>query len=439
VSLVGLALFLILLLFAILASGVWIAFALGAVGLVAMALKVATPGGPVLATSVWQASISWDLTALPMFIWMGEILYRTRLAEDMFEGLAPWLQRLPGRLLHVNVVGCTIFAAVSGSSAATCATIGRIALPELAKRGYDEGMAIGTLAGAGTLGLLIPPSIIMIVYATATDQSIAQLFIAGVAPGLLLALLFSMYIASWAVLNRGRMPPPEPASSFANRVVATRRLVPVVLLIVGVIGSIYGGVATPTEAAALGVVLATVIGISRRQMSWTILRDSIMESLQATAAIFFVSVGAVMLTRFMLFSGVPDVLADLVRAYSINLLTLLLIISMIYLVLGCFLDPIGLILITLPVVLPALDPFKVNLIWFGIMIVKYVEIGLMTPPVGMNVYAMKTVVGDSVPLETIFRGVAWFLVCEAFVIALLIAFPAIALWLPGLSWTPKLF
>jgi C4-dicarboxylate transporter DctM subunit len=224
-----------------------------------------------------------------------------------------------------------------------------------------------------------------------------------------------------------------------EKLIVLWRIWPLPLLILGVIGSIYGGVATPTEAAALGVVLATTIGISRGQMSWRILRDSIMESLEATAAIFFVAVGAVMLTRFMLFSGVPDVLADLVRDYSINLFTLLLVITAIYIVLGCFLDPIGLMLITLPVVLPALDPFKVNLIWFGIMMVKYVEIGLMTPPVGMNVYAMKTIVGDTVPLETIFRGVTWFLVCEAMVIMLLIMFPGIALWLPGLSWTPKLF
>ena len=244
---------LILLLFVILGSGVWIAIALAVCGFAAILTKASVPGGQVLATSMWTASNSWDLTALPMFIWMGEILFRTKLAEDMFEGLAPWMQRLPGRLLHVNVVGCAIFAAVSGSSAATCATIGRISLPELIKRGYDMRMAIGTLAGSGTLGLLIPPSIIMIVYAAATDQSIARLFIAGVVPGIMLAGMFMGFIMVWALFNRDRMPPPEPRTSFANRVVATRRLIPVILLILGVIGSIYGGLASATEAAVVGV------------------------------------------------------------------------------------------------------------------------------------------------------------------------------------------
>ena len=258
-ELVSLSIILILVLFAILACGVWIAVALGLIGLIAMLAKVAAPVGPVLATSIWQSLNSWDLTALPMFIWMGEILYRTKLSEDMFEGLAPWLSRLPGRLLHVNVLGCAIFAAVSGSSAATCATIGRISMPELMKRGYDERMAIGTLAGSGTLGLLIPPSIIMIVYAAATDQSIARLFIAGVVPGLLLAGLFMGYIIIWALINRDKMPPPDPPTTFVNRVTASRRLIPIVLLILGVIGSIYGGLASATEAAVVGVALSLVL------------------------------------------------------------------------------------------------------------------------------------------------------------------------------------
>ena len=248
-SVVELSLVLMLLLFAVLGSGVWIALALAVCGFVAILTKMSTPAGQVLATSMWAASDSWDLTALPMFIWMGEILYRTKLSEDMFAGLAPWLQKLPGRLLHVNVVGCAIFAAVSGSSAATCATIGRIALPELLKRGYDKKMAIGTLAGSGTLGLLIPPSIILIIYATVTEQSIARLFIAGVLPGIMLAGLFMGFIVVWALLNQHRMPPPEPHVAFLARVKAARRLIPVILLILGVIGSIYGGLASATEAA----------------------------------------------------------------------------------------------------------------------------------------------------------------------------------------------
>ena len=267
-SVLELSVVLMLLLFAILGSGVWIALALAVCGFAAVLTKVATPAGQVLATSMWTASNSWDLTALPMFIWMGEILYRTKLSDDMFGGLAPWLQKLPGRLLHVNVVGCAIFAAVSGSSAATCATIGRIALPELLKRGYDERMAVGTLAGSGTLGLLIPPSIIMIVYATATDQSIARLFIAGVIPGIVLAGLFMGFIVIWALFNQKRMPPPEPPVPFRRRVYASGRLIPVALLIMGVIGSIYGGLASATEAAVVGVFLALALSWWSGTLTW---------------------------------------------------------------------------------------------------------------------------------------------------------------------------
>jgi len=428
VSLVGLALFLILLLFAILASGVWIAFALGAVGLVAMALKVATPGGPVLATSVWQASISWDLTALPMFIWMGEILYRTRLAEDMFEGLAPWLQRLPGRLLHVNVVGCTIFAAVSGSSAATCATIGRIALPELAKRGYDEGMAIGTLAGAGTLGLLIPPSIIMIVYATATDQSIAQLFIAGVAPGLLLALLFSLYIASWAVLNRGRMPPPEPASSFANRVVATRRLVPVVLLIVGVIGSIYGGLASATEAAVVGVFLALALAWSTGTLTLAGLRASLLGATRTSCMIAFILAGAAFLTTAMGFTGIPRALAEWVGLFELRPWQLLVALTLFFVMLGCFLDGISMVVLTTSIIMPLVEKAGFDLIWFGIYLVIVVEMAQITPPVGFNLYVLQGMTGRNIFTLGLYALPLFVLMC--LMVALLAAFPELALWLP---------
>ena len=427
-SLVGLALFLILLLFAILASGVWIAFALGAVGLVAMALKVATPGGPVLATSVWQASISWDLTALPMFIWMGEILYRTRLAEDMFEGLAPWLQRLPGRLLHVNVVGCTIFAAVSGSSAATCATIGRIALPELAKRGYDEGMAIGTLAGAGTLGLLIPPSIIMIVYATATDQSIAQLFIAGVAPGLLLALLFSLYIASWAVLNRGRMPPPEPASSFANRVVATRRLVPVVLLIVGVIGSIYGGLASATEAAVVGVFLALALAWSTGTLTLAGLRASLLGATRTSCMIAFILAGAAFLTTAMGFTGIPRALAEWVGLFELRPWQLLVALTLFFVMLGCFLDGISMVVLTTSIIMPLVEKAGFDLIWFGIYLVIVVEMAQITPPVGFNLYVLQGMTGRNIFTLGLYALPLFVLMC--LMVALLAAFPELALWLP---------
>ena len=387
----------------------------------------------------YEFAASWELSAIPMFLLMGAIAFHSGMTADLYAAARVWLRGLPGGLAVASNFACAGFAAASGSSVATTVAMGRIAVPEMLRAGYDKSLATGTVACAGTLGSLIPPSVLMIIYAIFTQQSVAHLFLAGFIPGLLTAVVYASMIVIRCKLNPALAPTIEAHTTLREKLVVLLRIWPLPLLIVGVIGSIYGGVATPTEAAALGVVLATAIGISRRQMSWRILRDSIIESLEQTAAIFFVAVGAVMLTRFMLFSGVPDVLADLVRDYSINLITLLLIISAIYIVLGCFLDPLGLMLITLPVVLPALDPFKVNLVWFGILLVKYVEIGLMTPPVGMNVYAMKTVIGDQVSLETIFRGVVWFLVCEAVVVALLIAFPAIALTLPGLSWTPKLF
>jgi tripartite ATP-independent transporter DctM subunit len=392
----------------------------------------------LLESMPYDFAASWELSAIPMFLLMGAIAYHSGMTADLYAAARIWLRGLPGGLAVASNFACAGFAAASGSSVATTVAMGRIAVPEMLRAGYDKSLATGTVACAGTLGSLIPPSVLMIIYAIFTGQSIGQLFLAGFIPGLLTASVYGLMIVLRCKLDPSLAPTIGAQTTLREKLVVLWRIWPLPMLILAVIGTIYGGVATPTEAAALGVVIVTLIGVARSQMSWPILRGSILESLESTAAIFFVAVGAVMLTRFMVFSGVPDLLAELVRAYSVNLIALLLIISFIYLVLGCFLDPLGLILITLPVVLPALEPFNVNLIWFGIILVKFVEIGLMTPPVGMNVYAMKTVVGDQVSLETIFQGVGWFLVCEAIVIAILIAFPAIALYLPGLSWTPKL-
>ncbi len=387
----------------------------------------------------YDFAASWELSAIPMFLLMGAIAFHSGMTADLYAAARVWLRGLPGGLAVASNFACAGFAAASGSSVATTVAMGRIAVPEMLRAGYDKSLATSTVACAGTLGSLIPPSVLMIIYGIFTGQSVGQLFLAGFIPGLLTAIIYAAMIVIRCKLNPRLAPTIDAQTTLREKFDVLLRIWPLPLLILGVIGTIYGGVATPTEAAALGVIIATAIGIVRGQMSWQVLRASITESLEATAAIFFVAVGAVMLTRFMVFSGVPEMLAELVRLYSVNLFSLLLILTAIYLVLGCFLDPLGLILITLPVVLPALEPFHVNLIWFGILLVKFVEIGLMTPPVGMNVYAMKTIVGDEVPLEAIFRGVAWFLVCEAVVIAILIAFPAVALYLPGLSWSPTLF
>jgi C4-dicarboxylate transporter DctM subunit len=428
-SVVELSLVLILLLFAVLGSGVWIALALAVCGFVAILTKMSTPAGQVLATSMWAASDSWDLTALPMFIWMGEILYRTKLSEDMFAGLAPWLQRLPGRLLHVNVVGCAIFAAVSGSSAATCATIGRIALPELLKRGYDEKMAIGTLAGSGTLGLLIPPSIILIIYATVTEQSIARLFIAGVLPGILLAGLFMGFIVAWALLHPERMPAPEPAVALRERIYAARRLIPIILLILGVIGSIYGGLASATEAAVVGVFLSLFLSWVSGTLTRQGFVDSLLGATRTSCMIAFILAGAAYLTTAMGFTGIPIALAEWIGGFKLAPWALLTALTLFYIVLGCFLDGISMVVLTTSIIIPLVEKSGFDLIWFGIYVVLVVEMAQITPPVGFNLYVLQGMTGRNIFTVGAYALPLFCLMCTA--VVLVTMFPAIALWLPS--------
>jgi tripartite ATP-independent transporter DctM subunit len=428
VDLLTLSAVLVGLLFALLASGLWVAFSLAVVGLVAMT-QVIAPTGPVLATSVWQSLTSWDLTALPMFVLMGEILYRTRLAEDMFEGLAPWLSRLPGRLLHTSVVGCAIFAAVSGSSAATTATVGRITLPELQKRGYDERMTIGTLAGSGTLGLLIPPSIILIVYATATDQSIARLFIAGVIPGIVLAGLFMGYVMAWALIFRHRMPPPEPATTFIQKIKASRRLLPVILLIVGIIGSIYGGLASPTEAAVVGVVLSLALSWSTGSLTRENATDALLSATRTSCMICFILAGAAFLTTAMGFTGIPRELAEWVGSFNLSKYQLLFALTLFFIVLGCFLDGISIVVLTTSIIIPMVERSGFDLIWFGIYIVIVTEMAQITPPVGFNLYVLQSMTGRNLFTIGLYALPLFILMVVA--VALLAAFPELALWLPS--------
>ena len=426
---IELALILMALLLAFLASGLWIALALAAVGYVAMVTTVSTPPGQALAASMWQASNSWDLTALPMFIWMGEILYRTKLSDDMFEALAPWMQRLPGRLLHVNVVGCGIFAAVSGSSAATCATIGRISLPELKRRGYDERMAIGSLAGSGTLGLLIPPSIIMIVYATATDQSIARLFIAGVMPGVMLIVLFMGFIGLWALFNKQHMPPAEPPLPLLQRLAVSRRLIPVMLLIAGVIGSIYGGLASATEAAVVGVALALVLSWWMGSLTRANFTTSLMGATRTSCMIAFILAGAAFLTTAMGFTGIPRNLAEWISGLGLTQWQLLTALTAFYILLGCFLDGISMVVLTTSIIIPLVEKAGFDLIWFGIYVVLVVEMAQITPPVGFNLYVLQSLTGRNI--FAIARHTAPFFVLMCVAVALLATFPQIALWLPS--------
>jgi C4-dicarboxylate transporter DctM subunit len=418
---------LIFTLFALLAMGVWIAPALIGVGIVGM-LFADAPGGSILATSSWATSASWTMTALPLFIWMGEILFRTRLSDDMFAGLAPWVERLPGRLLHVNVFGCGIFAAVSGSSAATAATIGRISLPELESRGYPESLSLGSLAGSGTLGLLIPPSIIMIVYGVAAQVSVARMFIAGVLPGLMLVTLFSGYIMVWSLLNKDRIPAAGATMAFGAKLWATRRLLPVVLLIGAVIGSIYAGFATATEAAAIGVLGSLIIAAASGMLSKQTLVDSLLGAVRTSTMIFFILLGAAFLTSAMSFTGLPAALAAWIADANMPAWALIAALTLLFIVLGCFLDGISIVLLTTSMILPAVQAAGIDLLWFGIFIVLVVEMAQITPPVGFNLFVVQNLTGKDI--FTVARAAFPFFLLMAVAVVLVTVFPQIVLSLP---------
>jgi tripartite ATP-independent transporter DctM subunit len=420
---------LVISLFALLGSGVWIGLTLAGVAWIGMELFSSRPAGDAMAVTIWGSASSWTLTALPLFVWMGEILFRTKLSESMFRGLAPWVSKLPGRLLHTNVVGCTIFAAVSGSSAATCATVGKMSLPELARRGYPENITIGSLAGSGTLGLLIPPSIIMIVYGVSADVSIARLFVAGVFPGMLLAALFSGYIAVWALLNPRSIPVPDQVLGLGARIYESRHLIPVLLLIGGVLGSIYAGVATATEAAALGVVGSLLLSAVQGSLSWVTFRDSLMGATRLYCMIALILAGAAFLTLSMGYIGLPRHLAEFVTSLGLTPFMLMVALAGFYILLGCFLDGISMVVLTMGVILPTVQAAGFDLIWFGIFLVLVVEMAQITPPVGFNLFVLQGMTGKEI--TWIARVTLPFFLLMALAVLLLYWFPQIALWLPS--------
>jgi tripartite ATP-independent transporter DctM subunit len=387
---------LIVALFALLGSGVWIGLALAGVAAIGMTLFSSRPAGDAMAVTVWGTASSWTLTALPLFVWMGEILFRTRLSEDMFRGLAPWLERVPGRLLHTNIIGCTIFAAVSGSSAATCATIGKMTLPELKSRGYPEDITVGTLAGAGTLGLLIPPSIIMIVYGVSANVSIAQLFIAGVIPGLVLASLFSGYIVVWGLIHPDKIPANLNTTTIAQKIYASRHLIPVVVLIGLVLGSIYAGIATATEAAAFGVIGSLAISAVQGSLNWNTFRTSLLGATRLYCMIALILAGAAFLTLAMGYIGLPRHLAEWITGLGLSKFSLIVALTIFYIILGCFLDGISMVVLTMGVILPTVDKAGIDLLWFGIFIVLVVEMAQVTPPVGFNLFVLQGMTGKEI-------------------------------------------
>ena len=425
---IGISILLVVSLFLILGSGVWIGLALSGVAWIGMSLFSARPAGDAMVTTIWGSSSSWTLTALPLFIWMGEILFRTRISQDMFRGLSPWIQALPGRLLHTNVIGCTIFAAVSGSSAATCATIGKMTLPELKKRGYPDDIVIGTLAGAGTLGLLIPPSIIMIVYGVTAEVSISQLFIAGVIPGLMLASLFSGYIIFWALRNPTLVPPRDPVMSFGQKLKESSSLIPVVLLIIAVLGSIYAGIATATEAAGVGVVGSFVLAASQRSLTWQSFKDSLMGATRLYCMIALILAGASFLTLAMGYIGLPRHLAEWIGGLGLSQFQLLMALMVFYIILGCFLDGISMVVLTMGVILPTIVKAGIDPLWFGIFIVVVVEMAQITPPVGFNLFVLQGMTGKQLPYIARVTLPMFFMMVLA--VLLLYLFPGLITWLP---------
>src|SRR5690606_32848988 len=418
------------LLIALLAGGVWIAIAMSVVAWAGLQFFTTSPPEVNLFQSFWGSNASWTLAALPLFVWMGEILFRTRLSDEMFEGLSPWLGWLPGRLMHVNIFGCGIFAAVSGSSSATCATIAKVALPELIKRGYDEKVCLGSLCGAGTLGLLIPPSIIMIVYAVAAEVSILKMFIAGVLPGALLVALFSGYIVVWALLHPDRTPRHVDNLPFVERIRKAKNLIPCLLLIAFVMGVMFTGYATATEAAAFGVLGALVIAWWSSSLTRNNFWASLMGATRLSCMILFILAGAAYLSSAMAFTGIPRALAEWVASINASPIALIAVLAVVYLVLGTALDGISMIVLTTSIVLPMIEAAGFDLIWFGIFIVLLVEIAELTPPLGFNLFVLQTMSGrDSnyVALASI-----PFFCMMLLALAIAVAFPQIATWLPDL-------
>jgi C4-dicarboxylate transporter, DctM subunit len=431
-SLVATALILLGILLGLLAGGVWIGIALLAVGFAAMIIVTDVPIGPVLATTVWSSSASWTLTALPLFIWMGEILFRTRLSEQMFKGLSPWLNWLPGRLLHVNVVGCGIFAAVSGSSAATVATIGKIALPELKKRGYDDMVSLGSLAGSGTLGLLIPPSIPMVVYAIAANVSVIQVFLAGFLPGLMIMALYSGYIMLWSLLNPAKSPAAEPRTSLLFKIRQSARLLPTVLLILLIFSALLLGWATATECAAWGVLGALLLAWWSGTLSWATFVESVLAATRLTCMIMLILAGAAFTSAAMAFTGIPAALAAWVDHQQLSPYVLIAVLTFMYIILGCLIDGISMIVLTTVVVLPMIKQAGFDLIWFGVYLIILVEMAQITPPVGFNLFVLQNMSGrDSF---TVAKAAVPFFFLLVIGVVIITIFPGIALYLPKLAF-----
>jgi len=425
---VYLTIFFISVLLIFLGTGVWVGISMIGVSTIGMLMFTSRPVGDAMATTMWSMGSSWSLTALPLFVWMGEILFRTKLSENLFKGLSPWLARLPGGLIHVNVLGCAIFAAISGSSAATVATVGKMSIPELRKRNYPESFLLGTLAGSGTLGLLIPPSIILIIYGVTVEESIAKLFIAGVIPGIVLALLFMVYVISWSIKNKEIMPIISEDFSFLEKVKQSGQLLPVVLLIFSVIGSIYAGIATATEAASLGVLGALVLSYFQKSLTKESFNKSLLGATKTSCMIAFILAGSSFLTLAMAFTGLPNNLAVFINTLQLSPYMLLLVLTIFYIILGMFLDGISAVVLTMAIIEPMIRQAGFDMIWFGIYLVIVVEMAQITPPVGFNLFVLQGMAEKD--MGFIARSAFPLFLLMILAVIIIVAFPQLALWLP---------
>ncbi len=423
-----LTIFFISVLLIFLGSGIWVAISMVGVSSIGMMLFTTRPVGDAMATTIWGASSSWTLTALPLFVWMGEILFRTKLSENLFEGLSPWMQKLPGGLVHVNVVGCALFAAISGSSAATVATVGKMSIPELRKRKYPESILLGSLAGSGTLGLLIPPSIILIIYGVTVQESIAKLFIAGILPGIMLALIFMTYVMIWSAINKKSMPTFKQDLSLMEKVRKSGKLIPVILLIVSVIGSIYTGIATATEAASLGVVGALILSYFQKSLSLKTFKESLLGATKTSCMIAFILAGATFLSLAMGFTGLPRNLALWIEGMELSPYVLIFVLMIFYIILGMFLDGISAVVLTMAIIEPMIRQAGFDMIWFGVFLVIVVEMAQITPPVGFNLFVLQGMANKD--MGYIARSAFPLFLLMIFAVILVVIFPEIALWMP---------
>jgi len=423
-----LTIFFISVLLIFLGSGIWVAISMVGVSSIGMMLFTTRPVGDAMATTIWGASSSWTLTALPLFVWMGEILFRTKLSENLFEGLSPWMQKLPGGLVHVNVVGCALFAAISGSSAATVATVGKMSIPELRKRKYPESILLGSLAGSGTLGLLIPPSIILIIYGVTVQESIAKLFIAGIVPGIMIALIFMTYVMIWSLINKKSKPTFKQDFSLMEKVRKSGKLIPVILLIVSVIGSIYTGIATATEAASLGVVGALILSYFQKSLSLRTFKESLLGATKTSCMIAFILAGATFLSLAMGFTGLPRNLALWIEGMELSPYVLIFVLMIFYIILGMFLDGISAVVLTMAIIEPMIRQAGFDMIWFGVFLVIVVEMAQITPPVGFNLFVLQGMANKD--MGYIARSAFPLFLLMIFAVILVVIFPEIALWMP---------